>query len=231
MAEKQIIDTTKIGCTAEDLISHKLQRFELLVAKPKFDQLGADLLAFANIGGNGKFIRVQCKGRSVVNSASEIYIPIKYLADKLNGLLVTLFIEDGELDSIKLYCFFPEEIKKWNKAKRNEIDVFALPIPKDFEKKFKEFLFTPNKKDNIMALVENSDFDLEFKFFQENFQGEFENDKKVKGGENIIKKGREAGKVVTSKDQYVIVDQDSDKQGKWHRSRATDAKILDPDEL
>lgn len=43
------MDTTHIAYTAEDLIAHKLQRYGLLVAKPKFDQSGTDLIALDEV--------------------------------------------------------------------------------------------------------------------------------------------------------------------------------------
>lgn len=51
-------DITVMEYTAEDFIAHKLQRSGFLVAKPKFDQDGADLHAFLDVKDNAKFCRI-----------------------------------------------------------------------------------------------------------------------------------------------------------------------------
>lgn len=74
-------DTTVMEYTAEDLIAHKLQRANILVAKPKFDQDGADLLALLHVKDNAKFCRIQCKGRSLGKYGASVEIPTKYVSD------------------------------------------------------------------------------------------------------------------------------------------------------
>lgn len=87
-------DTTIMEYTAEDLIAHKLQRSGLLVAKPKFDHDGADLLVLLDVKDNAKFCRVQCKGRSLrTRKHTEVLIPRKYAT---NGFVVFVFVETGE---------------------------------------------------------------------------------------------------------------------------------------
>ena len=88
------MDTTKLEYTAEDLIAHVLQRSGLLVAKPKFDREGADLLAFAELADGVKFCRIQCKGRTIINSIStNIKIPKSYVSP---SFVLFLFIDSGE---------------------------------------------------------------------------------------------------------------------------------------
>jgi hypothetical protein len=60
------MSTSSLEHIAEDLISHALQRQGILVAKPKFDHDGADLLALLDVSDGAKFCRIQCKGRSFV---------------------------------------------------------------------------------------------------------------------------------------------------------------------
>ena len=97
--------------TADGLIAHKLQRAGILVAKPKFNQEGADLLAFLDVSDGAKFCRVRCKGRSLVrSSSSSIEIPTHYVTD---GLIMFLFVETGASDNTHLYCFFGPEIRAW----------------------------------------------------------------------------------------------------------------------
>ena len=55
------MDTSTLENIAEDLISHKLQHHGLLVAKPKSDRLGTDLLVFAEMADGVKFCRVKTK--------------------------------------------------------------------------------------------------------------------------------------------------------------------------
>lgn len=108
------VSTSSLEHIAEDLISHALQRNNILVAKPKFDHNGADLLALLDVSDGAKFCRIQCKGRSLLNSPdSRIEIPSIYATD---GLVVILFIEDGNPVEECLYCFFGKEIRQWKKT-------------------------------------------------------------------------------------------------------------------
>lgn len=77
------MDTTKLEYTAEDLIAHTLQRSGILIAKPKFDREGAGLLAFAELADGVKFCRIQCKGRTLIDSNSSIKIPTFYVSPSL----------------------------------------------------------------------------------------------------------------------------------------------------
>ena len=73
------MDTTHMEYTSEDLISHKLQRSGILISKPKFDREGTDLIALMQVKDGTRFCRIQCKGRSLVNSSSSsIEIPKEY---------------------------------------------------------------------------------------------------------------------------------------------------------
>ncbi|HEY5866461.1 MAG TPA: hypothetical protein VI542_13090, partial [Candidatus Tectomicrobia bacterium] len=82
------MDTTVMEYTAEDLITHKLLRAKIFVAKPKFDLEGADLLALLNVSDGAKFCRIQCKGRSLVHSpTSQVEIPKGYVT---GGFIVFL---------------------------------------------------------------------------------------------------------------------------------------------
>tara|TARA_R110001592_G_scaffold7032_3_gene39521 strand:+ start:66022 stop:66480 length:459 start_codon:yes stop_codon:yes gene_type:complete len=61
------MDTSTLENIAEDYISHRLQRSGMLVAKPKNDRLGTDLLVFDEINDGVKFCRVQAKGSEQAN--------------------------------------------------------------------------------------------------------------------------------------------------------------------
>jgi len=77
---KKTSDTSILENIAEDKISSELQKYDLLVAKPKSDRSGTDLLVFAEIADSVKFCRIQSKGRSLeYSSKSYIEIPKKYV--------------------------------------------------------------------------------------------------------------------------------------------------------
>jgi hypothetical protein len=118
------MDTSHKGNTGEQATALALQRAGFLVAKPCFDQRGADLLAFIHIAGGAKFARVQCKYRQP-NSSIEIpayHVPGAFICFLL---LVPPAPEDAGMDHW-LYAFFSQEIKAaWNHRK----DKYVLPIP------------------------------------------------------------------------------------------------------
>jgi hypothetical protein len=59
-----------------------------------------------------KFCRIQCKGRSLINSlSSSIKIPKKYVT---GSFVVFLFVEDGNEERTHLFVFFRDDIQKWN---------------------------------------------------------------------------------------------------------------------
>lgn len=157
-----MVDTTVMEYTAEDLISHKLLRRKILVAKPKFDQEGADLLAFSEFKDGAKFIRVQCKGRTVSARSSRIDIPCKYLDGEDPGFLVFLFVEDGEFDQTNLFCFFPEDIKGWEVKDIKGKDNYRLSISKtNFKDDFKNNTFDDQRIPDIKNLIESTNFENE----------------------------------------------------------------------
>ena len=122
------MDTSTLENIAESLISHKLQHYKLLVAKPMCDRLGTDLLVFSEISDNVKFCRIQAKGRSFANSkTSNIKIPKEYVT---NGFLVFLYLEFN-IDDQELYLFFPSDIRKWKTTNGNyKLDLYHSQVPK-----------------------------------------------------------------------------------------------------
>ena len=142
------MDTTFIAYKAEDLIAHKLEHEGILVAKPKFDRDGCDLLALLSVKEGASFCRIQCKGRSFFNSnTTHIDIPSRYVTD---SLIVFLYLEETkEKDS--LYCFFPEDIRVWNK---NDKDEYILSIRKTtYEEKLRLHHFDPSMISRIKYLI------------------------------------------------------------------------------
>jgi hypothetical protein len=150
------MDTTKIEYTAEDLISHKLQRGDILVAKPKFDRKGTDLLAFVEMNDGVKFCRIQCKGRTVINKNSEIKIPCDYVTP---GFIVFLYVEAGNSNETNLFCFFSSEIKNWKTRGNN----YCLSINREkFLSEFESYRFNDSKIELIKIVIRNAEVTKEF---------------------------------------------------------------------
>lgn len=153
-------DTSVMEYTAEDLIAHRLQRFGILVAKPKFDQLGTDLIALRGVQKSAKFCRIQCKGRSLLNSktpSTEVYV---FQDDVDDSFVVCLFVETGDADATHLFALFGREIKtKWKKGTREKRDAFYLRINKSELKNMAwlQYRLTNERVGEIIKLIEHAD--------------------------------------------------------------------------
>jgi hypothetical protein len=146
--------------TAEDLIAHKLTRSKILIAKPKFDQEGADLLALLEVKDGAKFCRIQCKGRSLLDSSkrTSVTVPQDYVTD---GFILLLFIEMGEWEeTTQLFCFLGDEIRsKWHLNNKK----YRLTVTKNkLEKELKEFRFNSQRIQQIEIVIRNVDVKTEF---------------------------------------------------------------------
>lgn len=151
-------DTTVMEYTAEDLIAHKLQRANILVAKPKFDQDGADLLALLDVKDNAKFCRIQCKGRSLGRSrTSSVTLPTKYVSD---GFVLFLFIETGDREVTHLFCFLGREIRAdWNQRD----DQYVLNLTESrLTDDLVPFVFCDNRIEDIKQVIISIDVGPEF---------------------------------------------------------------------
>jgi hypothetical protein len=160
------MDTTVMEYTAEDLISHKLQRAEILVAKPKFDQEGADLLAFRCVSDGAKFCRIQCKGRSLIlRSSTQIAIPKHYVS---NGLVVFLFVDTRYFDVTHLYCFFERDICAWSEKTIKKEKNYCLTVTSNKLENgtFKSFAFEERKVEEIKQVIREVDVKRELKLIR-----------------------------------------------------------------
>ena len=152
------MDTSQLEHEAEDFIASYLNRHTLLIAKPKFDVLGTDLLAFSQMSDGVKFCRIQCKGRSLANSkASNISIPCEYVTD---GFIVFLYIDTPSPEPF-LYMFFPAEVRRWKKNKGNNF-VLTFSLNK-FESKLASYKVTDLKVKALKLFIENANVSGEFK--------------------------------------------------------------------
>jgi len=158
------MDTSTLENIAEDLISHKLQLYGLLVAKPKSDRFGTDLLVFSEIADNVKFCRIQNKGRSFRGSpTSNIKICKNYVT---NGFLCVLYLEFND-NFQDLFIFFPNEIRNWN---LNSNDEYQLNLSKSTaSEQLKRFRFESSKIGLIKMLIKNAETQGEFKGLVQGF--------------------------------------------------------------
>lgn len=155
------MDTTHIAYTAEDLIAHKLQRYGLLVAKPKFDQNGADLIALDEVKDGAKFCRIQCKGRSIrIRNNTQVNVPEKYVE---GAFILFLYIDKGD-DNTNLFCFFVDDIKNTWKLKRDMN--YYLYINKNSFDNLLEYRFETKTIAKIKDIIRSSHSTLEFKMFK-----------------------------------------------------------------
>ena len=145
---------------AEDFIAHVLQRNHILVAKPKFDHNGADLIALLDVADGAKFCRIQCKGRSLINcERSHINIPKDYVTD---AFVVILFVEDGCIvgRNLNLFCFFGIDIRnKWNDNKKNYTLHFSR---KNYKETLAEYAFDNQTVHKIIKTIINVNLHGEF---------------------------------------------------------------------
>ncbi|WP_010477981.1 hypothetical protein [Acaryochloris sp. CCMEE 5410] len=151
------MDTSRLEYTAEDLISHKLQQSGILVAKPKFDREGTDLLAFLDMGDNVKFCRIQCKGRSLANSNSNVKLPKSYVTA---GFVLFLYVEESAADS-GLYCFFQSDLESLSENARDEY-ILSL-LRNNYKAKLERYKFDDTKIKLIRILIKQAESSGEFR--------------------------------------------------------------------
>ena len=156
------MDTSTLENIAEDYISHRLQKGGLLVAKPKNDRLGTDLLVFHEIDDGVKFCRVQAKGRSFATSnKTNIRIPKNYVT---NGFVLFLYLEVSESvfeSEARLYIFFPQEINQWSLTPNNEYQL-NLSLT-NYEEKLKSNRFSLDKINQLKIVIKTAEIHGEFK--------------------------------------------------------------------
>ena len=152
------MDTSTLEHIAEDKITYELQRNDLLVAKPKNDRLGTDLLVFAEIKDGVKFCRAQSKGRSLINSnTSNITVPKDYVT---NGFILFLYLE-VDSNTQNLYLFLPPEIREWSVNSSNK---YQLNISKSSVlEKLEFFLYDSSKVELIKTIIKNAEIHDEFR--------------------------------------------------------------------
>lgn len=142
---------------AEARVSYELHRAGFLVAKPKPDLTGTDLLVFSEMQDGVKFCRIQCKGRSLVSSPkSNIKIPRRYVS---NGSIAILYLQISQNEN-RMYCFFPSDICQWHLTSKNR---YQLSLSRsNVREKLDFYNFDETKVDLIRLLIRNAETSGEF---------------------------------------------------------------------
>ena len=141
---------------AEEFASYNLARAGLLIAKPKFDLAGADLLAFLEMGDGVKFCRIQCKGRSLANSNSHITVPKAYVSP---GFILFLYLDN--LKKQTLYCFIESDIKQWRPTSRGE---YRLTLNRNnISAKLERYRFDETKVRLIKTIISTAEVSGQFR--------------------------------------------------------------------
>jgi len=154
---KKTNDTSTLENIAEDKISYELQKYDLLVAKPKSDRSGTDLLVFAEIADSVKFCRIHCKGRSLEHSnKSYIEISKEYVTD---GFLCFLYLYFSD-NSDQLYVFLPADIRQWKlKNEKYRLDFTKI----NSKTKLDFYIFNSAKAHLIKELIKVAEVEGEFR--------------------------------------------------------------------
>jgi hypothetical protein len=154
---KKTNDTSTLENIAEDKISYELQKYDLLVAKPKSDRSGTDLLVFAEIADSVKFCRIQSKGRSLEHSnKSYIEISKEYVTD---GFLCFLYLYFSN-NSDQLYVFLPTDIRQWKlKNEKYRLDFTKI----NSKEKLNFYIFNSDKAQLIKTLINLAEVHGEFR--------------------------------------------------------------------
>jgi hypothetical protein len=184
-------DTTHLEYTAEDYISYKLQEAGLLVAKPKFDRDGCDLIALLSVKNGSKFGKVQSKGRSLKNSPhTNIKIPCDYVTGPFFLFVYISYKKDEDL-----YVFFREDIKKWEIVNGN----YSLNISKKNidDGSIRDFLFDVSKTEKIKDIIKRTTSDQEKEMY-----------KLLRLGNDIIKKEKEIRELSLLLNKIKLIDKD-----------------------
>lgn len=147
------MDTSQSENTAEHAIASILSARGLLVAKPYFDQRGADLLGFRHISGGAKFCRIQRKYRQ---AGSSISIPVHYVPGAFTCIAYVVPKKGSDKDLTKhaMYCFLSEDIKQWNKNSGNY--VLSLPSFETCAQLFNDKVLDDRGFERLCRLIDDS---------------------------------------------------------------------------
>jgi len=146
------MDNKHLEEQAENFVKSQLLKYDFKVTKPSFDKKGGDLIILADIEKkNSKFLLVQSKGRTVLDVNTFVKIPIDYVQNNFILFIYTIDVDNKDC----LYCFFPDDIKKWNINKSN----YTLTINKKRlkDKYFIEKEFSKKLATNINIVLNQTE--------------------------------------------------------------------------
>lgn len=106
-----MIDNKPMEQEALNLIEHRLSKFGFGYAEPNFDEDGGDIFIFDKSHDISKILKVQSKGRSIVNCDSNVVIPRTYVDDKF---VCFIYVKTDNVEEENLYMFCQEDILNWN---------------------------------------------------------------------------------------------------------------------
>lgn len=136
-----MVDNKPMEVEALDFVKNRIRKYGYNYADLSCDKKGADLFAFKDITSDSvKVIKVQSKGRNIIEKVSNVKIYQHYVT---NDFVCFLYLKTDDEDNDYLYLYFQEDIVKWkvNKGKDEEHDEYELYIGKGFVENNKQFLF------------------------------------------------------------------------------------------
>lgn len=136
-----MVDNKPMEVEALDFVKNRIRKYGYNYADLSCDKKGTDLFAFKDITSDSvKVIKVQSKGRNIIEKVSNVKIYQHYVT---NDFVCFLYLKTDDEDNDYLYLYFQDDIVKWkeNKGKNQEHDEYELYIGKDFVEKNKQFLF------------------------------------------------------------------------------------------
>ena len=151
------MDTSQLANIAESHIASELQLQNILVAKPHFDILGTDLLAFMEMKDGIKFCRIQSKGRTLVNSKSNVTIDKNYVTGAF-VLFLYLVLENNRKE---LYMFIQSDIEKWSINNKNQYQLSLSPS--NVRSKLEFYKYDASKAKLIETIINQAEISGEFK--------------------------------------------------------------------
>jgi hypothetical protein len=147
-------DTREPELTAEMRLASELTPMGILVAKPYFDQMGADLLGFIASDPKGFICRIQSKFRDC-SRRSQVELPAEYIEKAF--LLYLHMVVGGQLHQAFL---LPQEIReRFTSAKvrgKNILRITLTPKKATDLGGDPDLALTPKKVTAIMSLMRSS---------------------------------------------------------------------------
>jgi hypothetical protein len=109
-----------------------------------------------------RFCRIQCKGRSLLQSStSSVEVFKKYVS---NAFILFLFVETGDFDATNRFAFFGDEIKEsWNEAERDGQLLYRLSLTAaKLKDELVPYRFNDSRVASIKQLISNANVTGEF---------------------------------------------------------------------